>query len=169
MHKPHEHGHSAKHTSNAKHHASSKHKPAHHRKPEHHVSTQHVAGKSPHKHKPRKLSYGISCVLEALADIAPFKVTDFDIAELYDLTPKTEDGITIKHGLMAAAIYGLADHFPVYSETEFLLPGTIVGMTLPEGSHAAAVVEDGIIMWGEKVPLGDYIDFIEEAWIVTWL
>lgn len=167
MHKPLTHRHTAKHTSAAKHHAHAKHAPTKRREVHHHVSAQHAAGKSPQKHKPRKLSYGISCSLEALADTAPFLVTDSDILALYALTPKTEAGILIKDALESAAIHGLAGHRPVFRESD-PRPGCIVGMTLPEGTHAAVMTHDGIIMWGDVVPEDALSAYVEESWSVTW-
>jgi hypothetical protein len=166
MHKPHHHGHTAKHIANHKHHHHHlKHHPVHHRKIHHHVSAQHVAGKSPHHHKPRHLSYGISCVLEALADTADFAVTDADLMNLF----QHMELFTIEEALKVAAEHGLAGHYPEYSESDYFLPGCIVGMSLPEGQHAAVLTEHGVNMWDEIIPMEDFNGTMEEAWNITWL
>lgn len=168
MHSPHPRGHTAKHTAAHKHGATHKHHPQHHRHPRHHhLTKQNAAAKAAHAHKPRQLSYNINCSLEALADSAPFPVTDADILWLYKLTPKTSEGVQIRDVLATVQEFGFAGHYLEYEELDYAVPGCITGFTLPEGTHAAYYDQEGINMWGEIYPVTDFI--IEEAWRVSWL
>jgi hypothetical protein len=129
-----------------------------------------AAGAAKAKHKKRKLSYGINCSLEALADSAPFEVTDADVAALYETTSKTNQGVLIYDALEAAAKYGLAGHYPVFAEAEYFTPGCLIGMTLPQGPHAAVLTDYGIYTWGSRFPWTErYSGYIEEAWEIQWL
>lgn len=184
MHKPAAKGHTAKHSSAKKHtktakhvkHASPKHAPKKLTRHQQHLAhlahlahVNHTAAPAVKAHKaakPRALSYNINCSLEALADTAPFYVSDEDIMALYELTPKSADGIFIQDALTSAATYGLAGHYLTFEETDYLVPGSIVGLTLDEGTHAAIYTGKGIDMWGN---IQQITDLIEEAWIVRWL
>lgn len=110
------------------------------------------------------------CVPEAIAAsllvATRYRATDEEVLAFYMACDATENGIRIEDALEKLMTIGLAGFKPnSYAITDKLRPGFIVGTTIPQGTHALTLGNDGVYSWGTE---GNMNFTPEEIWRISW-
>jgi hypothetical protein len=106
-----------------------------------------------------------SCVQTAFANslylLTGFRATDEDVLKLFHAA----ENVPLSVALESLMEHGLSGVYPFgYVEAPYLVPGAILGVSLPE-PHTVVFDDDGLITWGGKIR---HACVVEEAWLILW-
>ena len=106
-----------------------------------------------------------SCVQAAFANslylLTGLRATDVEVLALLSATGPAP--LSVALGLLVDK--GLAGVHPIgFVEAPYLVPGAILGVSLPE-PHTVVYDDDGLITWGGKIK---HRCAVEEAWLILW-